>query len=249
MTEPALEIAGLHAGYDGTEVLRGIALTVGAGETVCLLGANGAGKTTLMRCIAGLLRPGAGELRLHGAPLALGCPAASRVGLGLALVPEGRRVFAPLSVRENLEMGAFRRQWPRRDPAVAADLAAVFALFPRLLERAGQPAGTLSGGEQQMLAIGRALMARPRLLLLDEPSMGLAPLVVREIFRAIRALGAQGMAILLAEQNARMALRAARRGYVLAEGAIVRVADSATLAADEVVQDAYLGIQGTQHAV
>ena len=181
-------------------------MRVAPGQSVCLIGANGAGKTTLLRCIAGLLRPSAGRISVAGRDIARR-PASARLGFGMTLVPEGRRVFAPMSVRENLEMGAFRRLWPRRDPPVAADMAMVFDLFPRLRERQRQAAGLLSGGEQQMLAIGRALMSRPRLLLLDEPSMGLAPRVVQEIFATIRRLNADGMSILLAEQNANMALR------------------------------------------
>jgi branched-chain amino acid transport system ATP-binding protein len=236
-----LEVNDLSAGYGSTQVLHGVSLRVAPGQSVCLIGANGAGKTTLMRCIAGLLRPSAGRIAVSGRDI--GAAAASaRLGLGVALVPEGRRVFAPMSVRENLEMGAFRRLWPRRDRTVAADMAMVLDLFPRLAERQRQPAGLLSGGEQQMLAIGRALMSRPRLLLLDEPSMGLAPRVIQDIFATIRRLNAEGIAILLAEQNANMALRSAARGYVLAEGEIVRAAESSVLASDPSVRAAYLGL-------
>jgi branched-chain amino acid transport system ATP-binding protein len=236
-----LEISRLSAGYGSTQVLHDVSLRVAAGQSVCLIGANGAGKTTLMRCIAGLLRPSAGSIRLAGAEIGAASTAA-RLGLGVALVPEGRRVFAPMSVRENLEMGAFRRLWPRRDRKVAADLAMVFELFPRLSERQSQPAGLLSGGEQQMLAIGRALMSGPRLLLMDEPSMGLAPRVIQEIFATIRRLNAEGMSILLAEQNANMALRSAQHGYVLAEGEIVHAAESSVLVGDPAVRAAYLGL-------
>ncbi len=236
-----LEVDRLNAGYGDIQVLRGLSLTVAPGECVCLVGANGAGKTTLMRSLSGLLRPVGGAIRFGGRELSR-LDAHAVVAAGIALVPEGRRVFAPLTVRDNLEMGAFRRSWPRRQEGIASDLEFVLTLFPRLRERLLQPAGTLSGGEQQMLAIGRALMARPKLLLLDEPSMGLAPLVVKEIFATIRTLNAEGMAILLAEQNARMALRTASRGYVLAEGHIVNAADTATLQRDPAVQEAYLGL-------
>ena len=194
-----------------------------------------------MRSLSGLLRPVGGSIRFGGREVSR-IDAHNVVAEGIALVPEGRRVFAPLTVRDNLEMGAYRRAWPRRHDGIDTDLEFVLTLFPRLRERLLQPAGTLSGGEQQMLAIGRALMARPKLLLLDEPSMGLAPLVVKEIFATIRALNAEGMAILLAEQNARMALRTASRGYVLAEGRIVNAADTATLQRDPAVQEAYLGL-------
>ena len=236
-----LEVNDLSAGYGSTQVLHRVSLQVAAGQSVCLIGANGAGKTTLMRCIAGLLRPSAGSIVVSGRDIAA-APASARLDFGVALVPEGRRVFAPMSVRENLEMGAFRRLWPRRDRGVADDMATVFELFPRLRERERQLAGLLSGGEQQMLAIGRALMSRPRLLLLDEPSMGLAPRVVQEIFATIRRLNREGISILLAEQNANMALRSAAHGYVLAEGEITRAADSAVLASDPSVRAAYLGL-------
>jgi branched-chain amino acid transport system ATP-binding protein len=236
-----LEVNALSAGYGSTQVLHRVSLHVEAGQSVCLIGANGAGKTTLMRCIAGLLRPSAGSIVVSGHDIGA-APASARLDFGVALVPEGRRVFAPMSVRENLEMGAFRRLWPRRDRGVAADMATVFELFPRLRERERQPAGLLSGGEQQMLAIGRALMSRPRLLLLDEPSMGLAPRLVQEIFATIRRLNREGISILLAEQNANMALRSAARGYVLAEGEITRTADSSVLANDPSVRAAYLGL-------
>jgi branched-chain amino acid transport system ATP-binding protein len=236
-----LEVEALTAGYGSVQVLHRISLRVETGQSVCLIGANGAGKTTLLRCLAGLIRPDAGSIRVEGHDIT-GAAASERLSFGVTLVPEGRRVFAPMSVRENLEMGAFRRLWPRRDPAVAADMQMVFDLFPRLAERQKQAAGLLSGGEQQMLAIGRALMSRPRLLLLDEPSMGLAPRVVQEIFATIRRLNKEGMSILLAEQNANMALQSAAWGYVLAEGEIARDAESGALARDPVVRTSYLGI-------
>ncbi|MCK9907686.1 ABC transporter ATP-binding protein [Microbacteriaceae bacterium K1510] len=236
-----LEVQSLTAGYGGIRVLHGISLRVEAGQSVCLIGANGAGKTTLLRCLAGLLRPSAGHIRVEGKDIAQ-ASASARLDHGVTLVPEGRRVFAPMSVRENLEMGAFRRLWPRRDRAVATDMDMVFDLFPRLRERQNQAAGLLSGGEQQMLAIGRALMSRPRLLLLDEPSMGLAPKVVQEIFATIRRLNKEGMSILLAEQNANMALQSAAWGYVIAEGEIVRQAESDALTRDPAVRAAYLGL-------
>jgi branched-chain amino acid transport system ATP-binding protein len=236
-----LEVSALTAGYGSIQVLHGVSLHVTLGQSVCLIGANGAGKTTLLRCIAGLLRPSAGHIRIDGTEISA-ASASARLDFGVTLVPEGRHVFAPMTVRENLEMGAFRRLWPRRDPGVAADMDMVFDLFPRLRERHQQLAGLLSGGEQQMLAIGRALMSRPRLLLLDEPSMGLAPRVVQEIFATIRRLNAEGISILLAEQNANMALRSASWGYVLAEGEIVRSAESDALSNEPSVRAAYLGL-------
>jgi len=236
-----LEVRGLHAGYDGKEALHGVSFDVTHGACVCLIGANGAGKTTTMRCLSGLLRPTRGAIKFEGDDIGVLAPAL-RVAAGIALVPEGRRVFAPMTVRENLEMGAYRRLWPRRQSSVAADFDFVFDLFPRLHERSAQLAGALSGGEQQMLAIARALMSRPKLLLLDEPSMGLAPLVVKDIFATLRRLNEMGVSILLAEQNTRMALRTASRGYVLSGGLIVKAADAKTLAGESAVQNAYLGL-------
>ncbi|MEW5422929.1 ABC transporter ATP-binding protein [Amorphus sp. 3PC139-8] len=236
-----LEITDLAAGYGASDVLHGISLNVPEGECVCLIGANGAGKSTLLRCVAGLLRPSRGRIEIAGRDRT-GGSASARLSYGVAMVPEGRRVFAPMTVRENLEMGAFRRLIWRRDRTVSDDLDTVFELFPRLAERQHQAAGLLSGGEQQMLAIGRALMSRPRLLLLDEPSMGLAPRVVQDIFATIRRLNRDGMSILLAEQNANMALKSATLGYVIAEGEIVRVAESSQLLDDHSVRSAYLGL-------
>jgi branched-chain amino acid transport system ATP-binding protein len=236
-----LEVSALDAGYGSIKVLHGISLRVARGQSVCLIGANGAGKSTLLRCLAGLLAPSAGRIVVDGTDIGH-ASASARLDHGITLVPEGRRVFAPMTVRENLEMGAFRRLWPRRDRAVAADMDMVFDLFPRLAERQKQTAGLLSGGEQQMLAIGRALMSRPRLLLLDEPSMGLAPRVVQEIFATIKRLNGEGMSMLLAEQNANMALRSAAWGYVIAEGEIVRDAESEALSRDPSVRAAYLGL-------
>ncbi len=234
-----LEVEALTAGYGSIEVLHRISFRVGRGQSVCLIGANGAGKTTLLRCLGGLLPPNEGRILIEGTDIA-GRSASTRLDYGVTLVPEGRRVFSPMTVRENLEMGAFRRLWPRRDRTVAADMAMVFDLFPRLRERERQAAGLLSGGEQQMLAIGRALMSKPRLLLLDEPSIGLAPRVVQEIFATIRHLNEAGMSILLAEQNANMALRVATYGYVLAEGALVSGAETSVLMNDPGVKEAYL---------
>ena len=236
-----LEVRDLRAAYDGKEALHGLSFDVAQGSSVCLIGANGAGKSTTMRCLTGLLRPTHGTVAFEGKDITAIAPAA-RVAAGIALVPEGRRVFAPMTVWENLEMGAYRRLWPRRQSAVAADFELVFDLFPRLRERTAQLAGALSGGEQQMLAIGRALMSRPKLLLLDEPSMGLAPMVVKDIFATLRRLNEMGVSILLAEQNTRLALRTANHGYVIAGGIIVKAADATALAADPQVQNAYLGI-------
>ncbi|MCK9924870.1 ABC transporter ATP-binding protein [Frankia sp. AgPm24] len=230
-----LSLTDVEVAYGAVTALRGLSLEVDEGEIVTLLGANGAGKTTTLRTISGLLRPRAGELRLDGRPLST-IPAHDLVALGVSHVPEGRRVFPSMSVRENLLMGAYRDRRHTRE-----DLDRVFALFPRLSERIGQAGGTLSGGEQQMLAIGRALMSRPRLVLLDEPSMGLAPMVVQTIFEVIAEINRDGVAVLLVEQNAASALRIAGRGYVLETGEVVLSGTSASLLSDDRVRQAYLG--------
>jgi len=231
-----LEVEKLKVAYGGIEALRGIDFTVGEGEIVTLLGANGAGKTTTLRTISGLLRPRAGAVRFEGRDLHV-MPPHELVALGIGHVPEGRRIFARMSVMENLQMGAYHR--PRAD--IGPDIEHVFDLFPVLRERKEQPGGTLSGGEQQMLAIGRAMMSQPRLLLLDEPSMGLAPMIVARIFDIIREINEQGTTILLVEQNAAQALKLAGRGYVLETGEIVMSDDASTLLADDRVRAAYLG--------
>jgi branched-chain amino acid transport system ATP-binding protein len=234
-----LELREVHAGYGALEVLKGISLRVEEGEIVTLIGANGAGKSTTLMTISGLLRVRSGEV-LYGGVSLRRLAAHQVVSLGLCQVPEGRRIFAELTVLENLELGAYTR----RDPeGVAGDLDQVFALFPRLRERAGQKAGTLSGGEQQMLAIGRALMARPRLLLLDEPSLGLAPVLVQRIFAVIRELNARGTTILLVEQNANEALQIAHRGYVMETGRIALEDQAAALLRNPQVREAYLGYE------
>jgi branched-chain amino acid transport system ATP-binding protein len=237
-----LVVRDLHAGYGLSEVLDGVSLEVKPGTVVALIGANGAGKTTTMRAISGLLTPSQGEVRLDGAPVH-GLGAAKIARLGLAHSPEGRKVFAPLSTEDNLLLGAFRRLprffgFRRR---AAQDLDRVYALFPKLAQRRGQLAGTLSGGEQQMLAIGRALMARPKLMLLDEPSMGLAPVIVQEVFETVRRLKAEGMTMLLVEQFARAALEVADRAYVMERGRIAVEGTPADLRRDERVLAAYLG--------
>ncbi|MEI6722173.1 MAG: ABC transporter ATP-binding protein [Betaproteobacteria bacterium] len=234
-----LEVRGAVVGYGPVTALAGVDLSVESGEIVCVIGPNGAGKTTLMKTIAGVLRPRAGEFRFEGAALARGADA--RVRAGIALVPEGRRVFAPLTVSDNLEMGAYVRLARGERAAVREDMERMYGIFPRLRERATQPAGTLSGGEQQMLAIGRALMSRPRLLLLDEPSMGLSPLMVVEIFHVVRRLHAEGTTVLLAEQNAHMALSVSTRAYVIESGLVVKSAPASELADDPAVREAYLG--------
>ncbi|MCU0868935.1 MAG: ABC transporter ATP-binding protein [Burkholderiales bacterium] len=236
-TRPLLEVRGLEVAYGGIVAVRGIDLHVEAGELVALIGANGAGKTTTLKALSGMLSPRAGQVRFDGEDVTA-APAFRRVRDGIALVPEGRGVFARLSVEENLAMGAYIRSDAQ---AVAADRARMFDLFPRLAERRAQMAGTLSGGEQQMLAIGRALMSRPRLLLLDEPSMGLAPLMVQRIFEVIRMVAAEGVTVLLVEQNAKLALQAAGRGYVMESGAITAHDAAATLLASPQVREAYLG--------
>ena len=230
-----LQVDGLRVAYGGIEALRGISFDVEDGAIVTLLGANGAGKTTTLRSISGLLRARAGSISFDGQRIE-GLPAHEMVRLGISHVPEGRRIFPRMSVRENLLMGAYHR----RDD-LSADIDRVYELFPVLRERNSQDGGTLSGGEQQMLAIGRALMARPRLLLLDEPSMGLAPMIVARIFEIIREINEQGTTVLLVEQNAAQALRLASRGYVLETGEIVMSDDASKLLADDRVRAAYLG--------
>jgi branched-chain amino acid transport system ATP-binding protein len=231
-----LDVRHLTVRYGGICALDGVDITVEAGEVVALLGANGAGKTTLLRAISRIVEPSEGSIYFEGADLGrVGAPKA--VALGIAHSPEGRRVLARQTVRDNLLLGA----WTRRDDDVQADVDAAFARFPRLKERADQPAGSLSGGEQQMLAIARALMSRPRLLLLDEPSLGLAPKLVREIFAIIAELHESGVTILLVEQNASLALQHADRGYVLDAGRMTLAGPAAELIADERVRQAYLG--------
>jgi branched-chain amino acid transport system ATP-binding protein len=232
-----LEVGGLDVDYGAVHALKGVTLRVDAGEIVTLIGANGAGKSTLLRAISGLVPASAGSIRFEGRDLAR-VPAHEIVGLGISQSPEGRMVFANLTVEDNLELGAYRR---RDRAAITQDRDEVFRLFPRLLERRQQNAGTLSGGEQQMLAIGRALMSRPRLLLLDEPSLGLAPLLVREIFRTIQEINRRGVTVLLVEQNAHMALAVAKRGYVLETGRVRLEDAAAALLANDEVRRAYLG--------
>ena len=232
-----IEIKDIDVHYGAVHAIKGVSLHAERGEIVTLIGANGAGKSTLLRAISGLVIPGAGSIRFEGKEITR-VPPHTIVGLGISHAPEGRLVFANLTVEDNLELGAYRR---RDRGEIESDRKKVFELFPRLLERRRQNAGTLSGGEQQMLAIGRALMSRPRLLLLDEPSLGLAPLLVREIFRTIEEINRQGVTILLVEQNAHMALGIARRGYVLETGC-VRIEDEAkALLVNEEVRRAYLG--------
>jgi branched-chain amino acid transport system ATP-binding protein len=232
-----LELKDVHAYYGNIQALKGISVTVEPGEIVTLIGSNGAGKSTTLKTISGLLRPRVGEIWFDGVRID-GHNAADIVARGISQSPEGRRVFPRMSVQENLEMGAFQR---KKGPEVTADFERVFTLFPRLRERRLQPGGTLSGGEQQMLAIGRALMARPRLLLLDEPSMGLAPILVEQIFDIIKDINAQGTTVLLVEQNALMALGLARRGYILETGTIVLEDEASLLATNPEVKKAYLG--------
>ena len=232
-----LQLENVQTFYGNIQALRGISLTVEQGEIVTLIGSNGAGKTTTLRTIAGVLRPRRGGIRLGDADLTR-VPANQIVRLGVSHAPEGRRIFPRMTVRENLEMGAYARA---DHAAIARDLERVFQLFPRVKERLAQRAGTLSGGEQQMLAIGRALMASPKILLLDEPSMGLSPILVETIFQIIRDINAQGTTILLVEQNALMALSVATRGYVLQTGRIVLHDKSERLLENAMVRKAYLG--------
>jgi branched-chain amino acid transport system ATP-binding protein len=238
MSADLLTCTKIEAGYGAVRVLEGVSLSISRGTVVALLGSNGAGKTTLMHVIAGLLAPTAGEIQFDGVSLKT-MPSHERVGGGLSLVPEGRRLFAELTVEENLRLGAvtprMRRLWQQ-------EMAAAYALFPRLAERRRQLAGSLSGGEQQMVAIARGLMARPRLLLLDEPTLGLAPLMVETIFEAISSLRALGTTIFIAEQDVRSTLEIADAGYVLESGRIVLAGSSQTLANDPRMKSAYLGM-------
>jgi branched-chain amino acid transport system ATP-binding protein len=243
-----LEVSGARARYGAIEALAGVSLTVGEGEVVTLIGANGAGKSTTLRAICGLTPAVAGTVTFAGEDITA-VPADQIVTRGIALSPEGRRCFPRMTVRENLDLGAYRRRRAARRrgasrqhrAAVAQDMERVFALFPRLKERSAQKAGTMSGGEQQMLAIGRALMASPRLLLLDEPSLGIAPLGVQRIYETIGEINRSGVAILLVEQNAHRALNAASRGYVLETGRVVLDGATAVLRGDPRVREAYLG--------
>lgn len=231
-----LSIEGINVFYDNIQAIRDVTLKVDQGEIATIIGANGAGKTTIQKAIMGLLQARTGSISFEGEDITR-MPTAKIVSRGIALVPEGRRVFPRLSVADNLILGAYSR----KDKEVDADLARIYEMFPRLGERKKQPAGTLSGGEQQMVAIGRGLMSRPRLLLLDEPSMGLAPVLVSQIFRTIVDINAMGTTVLLVEQNARMALSVASRAYALETGAIVLSGPAAELADNEQVRSAYLG--------
>jgi len=235
---PLLSLEGLQVAYGGIQAVKGIDLSVGKGELVALIGANGAGKTTTLKGVTGLQPVSGGTVRYDGEDVT-GLRAFELVRRGLAMVPEGRGVFGGLTIEENLAMGAYIRT---DKPAIRADVERVFALFPRLKERRRQTAGTLSGGEQQMLAMGRALMSRPRMLLLDEPSMGLAPLMVQKVFETVLAVSGEGVTILLIEQNAKLALEVSHRGYVMESGEITLQGDSKALLHDDKVRAAYLGV-------
>lgn len=232
-----LEVTGLRVAYGGIQAVRGISFHVADGEMVALIGANGAGKTSTLKALSRLLNAAGGSIRYRGEEIST-LPPHQLVGAGIALVPEGRGVFPRMSISENLQMGAYCRN----DKAeIAVDMDHVFSLLPRLKERSGQLAGTLSGGEQQMLAIGRALMSRPKLLLLDEPSMGLAPLMVQKIFEVVRKVASEGMTVLLVEQNAKLALQVSQRAYVMESGEITLTDESAKLLVNPKVREAYLG--------
>jgi branched-chain amino acid transport system ATP-binding protein len=237
MPDPILVVSGLRVGYGTTEILRGVDLVVGQGEIVAVLGSNGAGKSTLNQAISGVLRPWTGSIRFGDAAIEREQPAAI-VARGLIHVPEGRRIFPNMTVRENLDLGSYRRGRDRRDD----NRRRVFSIFPRLAERQAQRAGTLSGGEQQMLAIGRGLMAEPRLLILDEPSLGLSPLLVEQLFAVIKDVNAQGVALLLVEQNVVQSLEVAQRAYVLDNGVFVLKGSAADLRNDPDLKRAYLGM-------
>lgn len=232
-----LEIRDLHVSYGGIRALKGIDLTVEEGQIVTLIGANGAGKSTTLRAISGLQKPQSGSI-LYGGEELVSLPAKEIVRRGIIHVPEGRRVFPDMTVAENLKIGAFLR---KDKDGIASDMDYVYSLFPRLKERSWQPAGTLSGGEQQMLAVGRALMSRPKVLMMDEPSLGLAPLIVKDIFSIIRRVNADGITVLLIEQNANAALRIADYGYVLETGVIALTGTGEELLRNESVREAYLG--------
>ncbi|MEA2931571.1 MAG: branched-chain amino acid transport system ATP-binding protein [Actinomycetota bacterium] len=236
---PLLELDDLHVHYGMVEAIKGVSLTVDEGEVVALVGANGAGKTTTLKTISGVRPVSSGRVLFEGRDISY-LPAHRRVRLGISQAPEGRRIFPGMSVLENLEMGAYARGSGKK-ANLGPDLDRVFTLLPRLGERRGQPGGTLSGGEQQMLAIGRALMARPKVLLLDEPSMGLAPKLVTQIFALVAEINEQGTTVLLVEQNAAQALQRAHRAYVLETGRVVKTAAAADLLGDEAVLNAYLG--------
>ena len=239
-----LELKGLAAGYGGNPVVRDVGLRIGEREIVALVGANGAGKSTLVKAISGLLPPQAGEILFEGRAIGRLSPR-ERVRLGIVHVPEGRQVFAGLSIAENLRLGAWTKRTQLRAAALEAEIRQVCERFPVLLDRLHEPAGTLSGGQQQMLAIARGLMAKPRLLLLDEPSLGLAPLVVTGIFRLIQGLRAQGLSILLSEQNARLSLRIADRGYVIETGRVALEGSGEALLRSPDVAERYLGVGKT----
>jgi branched-chain amino acid transport system ATP-binding protein len=237
MTDSLLAVNGLHTGYDRTEILRGVDFDVKAGEIVTVLGANGAGKSTMSRTISGVIRPWAGTIRFKGNAIERERPA-DIVARGLIHVPEGRRIFPNMTVRENLDLGAYRRGRKRRGD----NRQRVFSIFPRLGERRSQRAGTLSGGEQQMLAIGRGLMAEPELLILDEPSLGLSPLLVEEMFSLIKTINAQSIAVLLIEQNVVQSLEVARRAYILDNGRFVLEGSAGQIGKDPALKRAYLGM-------
>jgi branched-chain amino acid transport system ATP-binding protein len=237
VADPLLTVTGLRTGYGATEILRGVDLAVHAGEVVAVLGSNGAGKSTLNRTISGVMRPWQGDIRFTGIPIGKVRPA-EIVARGLIHVPEGRRIFPNMSVRENLDLGAYRRGGARKRD----NRNKVFSIFPRLAERQRQNAGTLSGGEQQMLAIGRGLMAEPRLLILDEPSLGLSPLLVEELFALIKRINAEGIALLLVEQNVVQSLEVARRAYILDNGRFVLQGSAAEIRDNPDLKRAYLGM-------
>ena len=237
MAEPLLQVEDLAAGYGATEILRGLSMSVAAGEIVAVLGSNGVGKTTLNMVLSGIVRARRGRVSFLGEDITAASPA-EIVARGLVHVPEGRKIFPNMTVRENLELGSYRRGRAAR----SANLERVFAIFPRLMDRTGQLAGTLSGGEQQMLAIGRGLMAEPKLLILDEPSLGLSPLLVEEMFALVRRIHAEGLAVLLVEQNVVQSLEVAARAFILENGTFALQGNAAELAASDDLRRAYLGM-------